>query len=72
VEIFTNAPSSLDYEGSEHFGQMGMLRIVSVGGTRKMAEAQLRRYKERGFFATTRRIDASAFVSQSETQELSS
>ena len=69
MEIFTNAPKGLDYADSEDIGMLGDLRMVSVRGTQTMAQAQLRRYTEGGFFASLHRSDALAFVSQKETVE---
>ena len=69
MEIFTNAPSGLDYPGSKEVGELGMLRIVSVSGTQTMAEAQRLRYMDRGFFAAVHRNEAVAFVTQKETLE---
>ena len=62
MEIFTNAPRALDYGSAAQAGGFGMLRIVSVKGSRKLGEVQMLRYRDRGFFATTNRRDAVAFV----------
>ena len=69
MEIFTNAPSGLDYADSEDLGTLGALRMVSVRGTQTKAQTQLRRYTEGGYFASLHRIDALAFVTQNETME---
>ena len=66
MEIYTNAPSGLDYPGCIVFGDfgLGLVRVVSVSGSQSTAKAQLTRYKECGFFASLYRNDAIAFMTQ--------
>ena len=66
MEIYTNAPSSLDYPGCKVVGDfgLGLLRVVSVSGARVTAKAQLTRYLERGFFSSLFRDDAIEFVTK--------
>ena len=66
MEVYTNAPCGLDYPDCKvvgDFGQ-GLLRVVSVGGARVTAKAQLARYLECGFFASLFRDDAIEFVTK--------
>lgn len=66
MEVYTNAPSGLDYPGCKVVGDfgLGLLRVVSVSGARTTAKAQLKRYLECGFFASLYRNDAIQFVTQ--------
>ena len=69
MEIYTNAPRALDYRGSQEIGHLDVLRIVTVGGPQKVAEVQLLRYVDRGFFATSCRSDALTYVAQHESRK---
>ena len=64
MEIYTNAPATLDYAGTTQVGDFGfgLLRVVSVCGPGVTATAQLHRYTSRGFFATVHRKNAIAFL----------
>ena len=66
MEIYTNAPSGLDYPGCKEFGDfgIGLVRVVSISGAQSTAMAQIRRYTECGFFASLYRNDAIAFMTQ--------
>ena len=66
MEVYTNAPSSLDYPGCKVVGDfgLGLLRVVSVSGARVTAKAQLTRYSECGFFASFFRNDAIEFATK--------
>jgi hypothetical protein len=69
LQIFTNAPQSLDFYGTLKFGELGSLRIVSIEGDNLIAEAQVLRYRDRGFFATQQRLEAVKFVTAEQTLE---
>ena len=64
MEIYTNAPSELDYPGTKQVGDfgLGLLRIVSVNEAETTTTAQMRRYKAGGFFASVHRENAIAFL----------
>lgn len=67
LEIFTSAPIELDSPESRETGELGSLRIVSVGGNLTAALDQLMRYRDRGFFASVHRSDAMEFAAERET-----
>jgi len=64
LEVYTNAPSLLDYADSKVVGDFGggLIRVVSVSGDRSSATAQTQRYRQCGFFATMHRANAIAFL----------
>jgi len=69
MEIFTSAPRGLDFPDSREVGELGGLRIVSVGGKLTAALDQLNRYRDQGFFASVHRSDALEFVVEKGTLE---
>ena len=64
LEIYTNAPSLLDYKGTKEVGDLGIgpLRVVSVDEEGTSAAAQQQRYRDCGFFATVHRDNAIAYL----------
>lgn len=65
--IFTNAPAKADSRKTRLVGRVGCLRVVSVDGNPSAVRAELARYRELGYFASSDRDEAILFMSNDES-----